>query len=168
MTKKHLILLTGLLFGFGFGLTVQAVCPVCTVAVASGVGLSRWLGVDDLITGLWLGGLVVSLIYWTITWMDKHNISFTGKVLITSGSYYLLIFIPLYLAGIMGHPENQFLGIDKLVLGTIVGSIAFFAGAWWYEFLKKKNKGHAYFPFQKIVMPIFPLIIISLLIYFMK
>ncbi len=164
MTKKHFYFLTALIFGLS-SVTAQAVCPVCTVAVASGVGLSRWLGVDDLITGLWVGGLVVSLIYWTINWMEKRNISFRGKTFLTSGSYYLLIFIPLYLTGIMGHPDNKFWGIDKLVLGTIVGSGAFFGGAWWYELLKKKNDGHAYFPFQKIVMPILPLVIISLIVY---
>ncbi|HRZ29924.1 MAG TPA: hypothetical protein P5052_04275 [Candidatus Paceibacterota bacterium] len=32
--------------------TSQAVCPVCTVAIASGVGLCRYLGIDDLISGL--------------------------------------------------------------------------------------------------------------------
>ena len=167
MTKQHFFVLASLLSGLSFSLTVQAVCPVCTVAVGTGVGLSRWLGVDDLITGLWLGGLVVSLIYWTVTWMDKHAINFTGKALVIACSYYLLIFVPFYMVDVVGHPENVKFGIDKLVLGTAVGSIAFFGGAWAYEFLKEKNQGHAYFPFQKVLMPILPLIIISLLVYFL-
>jgi hypothetical protein len=31
---------------------VLAQCPVCTVAIGVGVGLCRYLGIDDLITGL--------------------------------------------------------------------------------------------------------------------
>jgi len=50
---------------------VLAVCPLCTVAVGAGVGLSRWLGIDDVITGLWIGGLIVSLIAWSENWLDK-------------------------------------------------------------------------------------------------
>ncbi len=40
---------------FGLFITpfvTKAVCPVCTVAIASGVGLCRYLGIDDLISGL--------------------------------------------------------------------------------------------------------------------
>jgi len=41
-----------------------AVCPVCSIAVAGGVGLSRWLGIDDTISGIWIGGLIISLAIW--------------------------------------------------------------------------------------------------------
>jgi len=168
MIKKHsyFMIFTVLIYGLSSVLTVQAVCPICTVAVASGVGLSRWFGVDDLISGLWLGGLIVSFVYWTITWMEKHDICFSGQTIITTGAYYLLVFVPLYFTSVIGHPDNIYLGTDKLILGSIVGSVAFFVGVWWYELLKKKNKGHAYFPFQKVVMPILPLIIINLIFYF--
>lgn len=49
-----------------FGVQVQAVCPVCTVAVGAGVGFSRYLGIDDTIAGLWIGALIVSVSMWTI------------------------------------------------------------------------------------------------------
>ena len=35
----------------------HAVCPVCTVAVGAGLGLAEWLGIDDSISGLWIGAL---------------------------------------------------------------------------------------------------------------
>lgn len=40
---------------------VLAQCPVCTVAIGVGVGLCRYLGIDDLITGLWIGALLLAL-----------------------------------------------------------------------------------------------------------
>ncbi len=36
--------------------SAQAICPICTIAVGAGVGFSRYLGIDDTIAGLWIGG----------------------------------------------------------------------------------------------------------------
>jgi len=147
-----------------------AVCPICTVAVGAGVGLSRWLGIDDSITGLWIGGLIVSMITWTISWLDKKNIRFRGRIIAVVFAYYLLIVVPLYFMGIMGNPINTLCAcgvVDKLLLGIIVGSFGFWCGASWYYYLKEKNQGRAYFPFQKVVMPVSPLIILSIIFYFL-
>ena len=168
--KKILIFVLSI-FGLNLLMAKQAlaVCPICTIAVGAGVGLSRWLGIDDSITGLWIGGLTVSMITWTISWFDKKNIQFKGRIFVTILSYYLLIVIPLYFMGIMGNPLNTICscGLDKLIIGIIVGSFGFWFGAEWYFHLKEKNGGHAYFPFQKVVMPVSPLIIMSLIFYFL-
>ncbi|HPA25848.1 MAG TPA: hypothetical protein PLK76_03770 [bacterium] len=157
------------IFGLNLLMAKQAlaVCPICTVAVGAGVGFSRWLGIDDSITGLWIGGLTASMITWTISWFDKKNIHFKGRMMVTVVGYYLLIVVPLYFMGIIGNPLNTICacGLDKLVIGVLVGSIAFWFGASWYYHLKEKNGGHAYFPFQKVVMPISPLIIMSIIFY---
>jgi len=152
-----------------FAKKALAVCPICTVAVGAGIGLSRWLGIDDSITGLWIGGLIVSMIAWTISWFAKKNINFKGKNAIIVIGYYLLIIAPLYFMRTIGNPLDSLCGcgLDKLLLGIIVGSSAFWFGASWYYFLKKKNNEHAYFPFQKVVMPISPLIVLSIIFYFL-
>ena len=147
-----------------------AVCPICTIAVGAGVGLSRWLGIDDSITGLWIGGLIVSMITWTISWFDKKNIRFKGRTIATILGYYLLIIVPLFYSGIIMNPLHALCvcGLDKLLLGTIVGSFGFWFGASWYYYLKGKNQGRAYFPFQKVVMPIAPLILLSIIFYLLS
>jgi len=147
-------------------ISAQAICPVCTIAVGAGIGLSRWLGIDDTITGLWVGGLIVSMILWTLNWMRRKEINFKGKRTIVFLGYYLIIIAPLYWMKIIGHPFNKILGIDKLLFGIIFGSLAFWSGGMFYYQLKKKNNGHAYFPFQKVLMPIAPLIILSIIFYF--
>lgn len=144
----------------------QAVCPVCAVAVGAGVGLSRWLGIDDTITGIWFGALTVSIIYWTLDWFDRKKIDFYAKELITILSYYFLAFVPLYWTDILGHLYNKIWGMDKLLVGVGVGSIIFYCVNKLYEYLKKKNNGHAYFPYQKVVMPVLSLAIASLIFYF--
>ena len=47
-------------------------CPVCAVAVGVGLGLSRWLKIDDAISGLWIGALIVSLSFILAKWTKKN------------------------------------------------------------------------------------------------
>jgi hypothetical protein len=147
---------------------VAAVCPICTIAVASGVGLSRYLGIDDIITGLWIGGLTVSMIIWTLSWLSKKKIHFRWQAIITI-AYIAIIIIPLYFYGLLSNPGNNscVCGVNKLLLGIINGAVGFWAGAEWYSYLKKKNHDHAYFHFQKVVMPLTPLIILSFIFYWL-
>ena len=154
---------------FFFTLPTLAVCPICTIAVGAGVGFSRWLGIDDIITGLWVGGLVVSVIAWTESWLERKKIRFRGRIFANILFYYALIIIPLYYSGIIGNPHSILYidgyGLDKLLFGIITGSLAFWFGASWYFYLKEKNNGRAYFPFQKVIMPILPLVILSIIFY---
>jgi hypothetical protein len=164
MNKK--ILLFFLILGIFFASSTFAQCPICTVAVGAGVGLCRYLGIDDTISGTWIGGLLVSLILWTINWLDKKNIHFLFRKILAAVFYYAVTIIPLYQLKIMGNPGNKIFGIDKLLFGIITGSIAFILSVAFNNFLKKKNQGKAYFPFQKVVIPILFLVITSLIHWF--
>jgi hypothetical protein len=142
-----------------------AVCPVCAFVVGAGVGLSRWLGIDDSVTGLWVGGLVVALVGWTINWLNKKNIRFYGRKILVTVFYYASVFIPMHYMKITGGAFNKLWGMDKLLLGTAVGSLAFLFASIWYEHLKLKNADKAYFPLQKVVMPVVTLLALSLIFY---
>jgi len=167
MIKKIGLISLFLATSFLLSLKAWAVCPVCVVAVGFGVGLSRYLGVDDVLTGIWIGGMLLSLSLWTIDWFKKKKWRPKFRNIIVIAFYYLLTIIPLYYSGIIGHPFNKFLGIDKLIFGIVLGTIGLYAGNVWYQFLKKKNNGHAYFPFQKVVMPVSILIILNIIFYFL-
>ncbi len=146
--------------------SVQAFCPVCTVAVAGGVGLSRYFGVDDIITGLWIGALLVALTIWTLEWLKKKNVRFWGEKTLTTIIYYAMVALPLYWNDIIGHPLNKIWGVDKLMLGIFIGSIFFFVGGI-AHFRLKDARGKVLFPFQKVVFAITPLIILSGIFYFL-
>jgi len=146
----------------------QAVCPVCIIAVGAGLGFSRYLGIDDTVTGLWIGGLTVAMIAWTINWArpkikKAQTVKWWNTLIFIT--YYILIAWPLATKNFIGHPLNKLWGVDKIILGITIGSLAFWGISEWYLTLKKNNNGHAHFPFQKVVMPFSALAILSLVFY---
>jgi hypothetical protein len=147
--------------------SAQAVCPVCTIAVASCVGLSQYLGIDDAVAGVWIGGFTVSLIAWTIDYLNRKNIRFYGRKILVILAMYIMVVWPLQYKELIGHPSNKLWGFDKLLLGIFAGSVFFIFGniANWY--LKKKNGGRVYFPFQKVVLPVAFLAILSGVFYWL-
>ncbi len=150
---------------------VKAVCPICTVAVAGGLGVSRYFGIDDSVIGIWSGGLMVSLTLWTVDWLSKKKFKILEKInikIITFVSFLfwiLLTYPPLFWSGIIGHPFNTILGIDKLVFGSILGFFAFLIGVWGDKKVRA-IKGKQMFAFQKVVFPVLSLTIFSLVLYF--
>lgn len=164
--SNKIISFLGILFsGLFFANAAKAVCPVCVVAVGAGVGLCRWLGVDDTISGLWIGALIVATIMWTLIWLKKKNWYFPYARVVISLAYYVLIIWPLYSYNIMGHPFNKVLGIDKILFGIIFGTIVFFLSYWLNSYLKSKNQGKVYFPYQKVVIPVVLLAVTSIIFY---
>lgn len=145
----------------------KAFCPVCTVTVGAGIGLSRWLGIDDTITGLWIGGLTISLIGWTLNWLSSKKIIFKLRKMMVASTYYLIILLPLFWTNTIGHPLNTIFGVDKLVFGIVLGSLVFLGGGLLYQKTKQNNNEKALFPFQKVVMPVAPLVILSVLFYYL-
>lgn len=161
--------------------TIKAVCPVCTVAVVAGLGVSRQLGVDDIVTSIWIGGLILSASFWTIDWIEKSK--FREKIYkhickfkcgMTENQalkfwtiliMYGLVFVPLFFTHTIGIPGNTFWGIDKIIFGTVVGSVIFSAGMWADRSVRKARDGKQLFLFQKVVFPVLGLIISSLVFY---
>jgi len=163
--KKSGLLLASLILIPAF--SAQAFCPVCVVAVGAGLELSHYLGIDDVVTGLWIGALLVGLSAWTLEWLKNKNITFRGEKTLTYFAYYALTIFPLYWYGFMGQDNHFFWGLDKLLLGIILGSVIFFLGGMLNLQLKKQNGGKVYFPFQKVVIPVGLLLVLSFVFYFL-
>lgn len=147
--------------------SANAFCPVCTVAVGFGVGLSRYLGIDDTISGVWIGGMIVALIMWFVDWLNKRGINFKFKETVITVAFYAIIVVPLYFTGIINHPLNKIWNIDKLVFGIIAGSLAFVAGVGIDYLISKDNEGKQYFPLQKVATTLLMLLFVTLVFYLM-
>lgn len=143
----------------------MAVCPVCTVAVGAGLEGARLLGVDDVITGIWAGGLTLSLFFWTAGWLKKRGVtSAFWQIVVPFVVYYGLLGL-VYALPSVEFGVNTLWGIDKFLLGTIVGTVAFYLGARWYIKIKRDNGGHAKFAFQKVVVPLSFLLVATLIFW---
>ena len=142
-------------------------CPVCTVTVIAGLGISRLLGIDDLITSLWIGGFILSFSFITITWIGKKWPKLKSKYYYfpTFILMYLFVLVPLILNHTIGIIRNTIWGIDKIIFGITIGSIIFLIGVLADKYQRKKFK-KIFFPFQKVVFPVLSLIIVSLIFYF--
>jgi len=165
--NKILTLFSFIFLGSGIAKTALAVCPVCIVAVGSGLGLARWIGVDDTVSSMWIGALLFSLSIWTIVWMKKKGWGFEYIESVIPITYYILTLAPLWYFDIMGHPLNTIFGIDKIIFGATVGTLVFWGASWLYDYLKQKNNGRPYFQYQKVVLPVSILLIFSLLFNFL-
>ena len=145
-------------------------CPICTVTVVAGLGISRLLGIDDLVSSIWIGAFILSFSFITIAWITKKwpNWKFGNGVywkLIVIVSMYLFVLIPLYLSHVIGIYRNTILGIDKIIFGVTIGSLTLLLGAWADKYQRVKFK-KIFFPFQKVIFPVVALIILSVVFYY--
>jgi len=160
LTKAAVFAISALVLG-GKAL---AVCPVCTIAVGAGRGVSRWLGISDLISALWIGALLASGSMWTANWAEKKGIKFKGFRETIFAAFYALTIVSLWVSRIIGVPGNIVLGADKIIAGIAIGTAIFLATEMHYEFARKK-RGKALFPFQKVIAPFGALAAASLIFY---
>ena len=165
MSKKVILFISFLFGGTFLAEMAKAICPICVVAVGAGLGLSRWLGVDDVVSSVWIGALLIAVSFWTLTEIKKTKWGVSFNIWEVSIFYYLLTLVPMYYAGIIGHPLNKIFGVDKIVFGIIVGTIIFLLARWLNLYFKKINNGKVFFLYQKVVIPVVILIITSLILY---
>jgi hypothetical protein len=166
--ESNKILFLGLLFlglTAAFTASAQAICPICVIAIGAGLGLSRWLKIDDLVSSVWIGAFLWTLVVWTLHWMRKKNWGFKFDGIVTFLFYYLLTFIGLYYMKFVGIFGNAVFGIDKVILGTIAGTIVLWASLVFHNFLKTKNNNKSFFPYQRVAVPVLALILTSLIFY---
>ncbi len=148
------------------GTSAMAVCPVCTVAVGAGLESARLLGVDDVITGIWAGGLSLSLFFWTAGWLKKRGVTSAFWQLLVPFVVYYGLLAAVYLMPDVMFGANTLWGIDKFLLGIIVGTVAFYLGARWYIRIKRNNGGRAQFAFQKVIVPLSFLVLMTAVFWF--
>lgn len=140
------------------------VCPVCTVAIAGGVGLLRMWGVDDIISGLWVGGLVLSMSLWLVDWLEKRNIRFKYETSVVTAMMYALTLLPMFYTGMIGGAAyNMIFGLDKLVVGIVFGSFVFLSGVVFDRYLRSINGGKVVFYYQKVILPVSFMVIASII-----
>lgn len=161
--KLRLIILSAILLTFPS--KALAVCPVCTVAVGAGLGLCRFLGIDDTISGIWIGGLILSSGLWLADFLTKKNIKLSNINFWSVALFFLFVLLPLCWSKMIGVYGNTLWGIDKLLLGILLGSASFLLGVRTDKALRQINNDKVYIYYQKVIIPVLYLTIISFIFY---
>lgn len=148
--------------------SVQAHCPLCVAGAAVGVSLTRWIGIDDSITGVWIAALLGSMSFWFYSWLLGKKIEGVNK--------YKKILKPLIYILVWGSTlwsfyrfqliirMTQIFGFDKLTFGMMTGGILFYLVDIGDNYLIKKA-GKVYFPYQRVAVSLGSMVILSLVIY---
>ncbi|MEM5882357.1 MAG: hypothetical protein QXS69_02760 [Candidatus Aenigmatarchaeota archaeon] len=142
------------------------VCPaICPPLVLGGSIFSKYFGLDDMIFGLWLGALIMIFFIILIKWLDKKRIKFLFRKPIIFFSLFVVNLYPLYYFNILEyHPYIWF--FDKIMIGNLFGVLVIISSEMFNDYLLKKNNGKVLFKFQKIIIPMVFIILITLIIYF--
>ena len=161
------LFLTLLILFFARPSTVQAFCPLCVVATGTGVGFFRWLGVDDTIIGLWLGGFTLATTLWLAKELSKKNLQRSFALLLSFCFSYLSLLLLCQRLGFFHYPFHKLWGVNRLLLGILLGSGLMALSPSLDRFLRKQNQGKQFISFQKIVVSLLLLFTTSLIFFFL-
>ncbi len=139
----------------------SAHCPVCVVGAAAGLTLTRWIGVDDSVSGIWIGAILGATSFWLYSWLLAKKTEKIEKFKnILKPAIYLIIFAStiwsFYQFNLVIR-MSQIFGFDKLTFGIVTGGILFYV----VDSIKIKH----YFNYQRIVISLGSLTIWSLILY---
>lgn len=151
-----------LLLTFNFLLSTRialAQCPVCIVTVGGGMLIANKLGIDDLLVSIWISALNTAIAFWLATkfknkYLKNGHLVAVALLLTTLGYFYFT-----------DQTGGATLwGVDKIILGQIVGLLAMAIANHAYLFVKQKL-GHTPFPYAKVAFPFFSVSLATLIFY---
>ncbi len=146
---------------------VMAMCPLCTAASIAGVGVTRSLGWDDSIVGVFVGAMIVSTALWANNIFKKRNIGGNAHLRVISITIvtFVLTVLGFYYAGIFG-PANTYriFGMEKIIFGSISGAIVSFMAFFATNEMKRRNNGKVFFNYQSMIIT-FVALMLNVLIF---
>jgi hypothetical protein len=152
-------------FGFIFASAASAHCPLCVAGAGVGLTLSRFVGVDDSITGIWMAAFLGATSFY-FTSFTLRKIRFPFKKFLV----YLAIFVStiwsFYQFNLVNAHNGYLFGLPKLTFGLILGGIIFYLVDIVDAIVIKRHQG-VYFPYQRVIVTLGSVWILSLITYIM-
>ena len=139
--------------------------PLCPIGLIGGMALARWLGVSDLVLGLWIGALIVSVTVVTVKWLAKYGKDFEG-------SFWTILALTIAITAfsvkgqLVWTGPGRILGLPPVLAGILFGSLLIYAIDAANKTLIARNGDRVYFPYQKLAAPIAGVLVVSLIVHF--
>ena len=103
-----------------------------------------------------------------LKWMDKKGWRFAGRDFIILTSSVLMILF-MYISQLTYTPKAILIfWIDPFLFATICGALVLHYSSEFYQWMKRKNGGHAHFPFEKVVVPVVALCLTAWLFSYLQ
>ena len=135
---------------------VYAQCPVCIVTVGGGLLIAKKLGIDNLLTALWISGLNTAISFWFVTFIKKPKI--LKNPLLWTVIMFISTLVYFVTTKQMLHKNNTFLHVDKVLVGLVTGMVMWLIGIGIDKLIRKYNHGKVLFYYQKVIIPLFLLL----------
>ena len=116
--------LTALLSLFAIRTTyglIPLICDLCTLGVVAGLGLSRYLGIDDSVMGVWIGALLVVMIIALLNYLERKHWRFRHSGIIISLLVIGFMLFSFQVVGLIGSVTNG-LGYGDQIFFYLVNS----------------------------------------------
>ncbi len=136
--------------------SVYAQCPACIVTVGGGLFIAKKLGIDNLLTALWISGLNTALSFWFTSYIRKPKV--LKKPILWTVIMFAFTWAYLSASKQMYHKGDTFLHMDKVLVGLVIGAVAWLSGIWVDKLTRKVNGGKIIFYYQKVIIPLFVLL----------
>jgi hypothetical protein len=174
--RKFLLAIPVFLAMSAFSLSsVEAHCPVCTIAVGAAAVTAKYYGLDVSIIGLLMGAFGISTGLWLGRRVKRQYIRFQLPLIILTSFLLTVVpllfisgdflYLPVFLFGPLGSIFNNVYLIDKMLLGSIIGGFVTLGSYRIHNYVKNKN-GRVLFPFQGVVFTLGMLAMSGLLLSF--
>lgn len=161
-TKIFSLIFSLLTFYYFLPGKVFAHCPLCTAGAGAGLFLSRWLGIDDSITGVWMAAFLAASSLWAANSLKKKYIPGQNTLI------YLAVFVStiwsFYTFKLVSEHAGLIMGVPKLIFGMVSGGIVFYV----VDILNlalKKTRGKSLFPYQSIVFSLGSMLLLSVSLF---
>jgi hypothetical protein len=137
---------------------------LCVAGAGVGLTLTRWVGIDDSISGVWLGALLGAIAFWSESVVKDRELKIRLRPLIYVGISAITIWTFYKFNLIVTHGE--IFGLHKLTFGMIAGGILFYLVDLVDDLVIKKG-GKVFFPYQRIIVSLGSMFVLSLVIFYL-
>ncbi|MBI3397337.1 hypothetical protein HY045_02575, partial [Candidatus Woesebacteria bacterium] len=152
---------------------VSAHCPLCVAGAGIGLSVARFFGIDDSISGIWLGAFLAAVSFWIDTSLSKkikhflvRPLTYVAMFAVTIWSIYAFndIATSNFKFFLLNKHAGSVLGMDKLIFGMVTGGIVFYLVDLVNSFIIRRN-GKVLFPFQRLLVSLGSMVLLSMVVY---
>jgi hypothetical protein len=150
------------IMGLALAKPVFAHCPLCVAGAGVGLSLSRVLGIDDSITGVWLAAFLGAMSLWISNLIKKKYIPLQREIIYIG--VFVTTIISFYRFGLINEHNGLIYNIPKLTFGILTGGTFFYLVDRVNDSIKRTRE-KVLFPYQPIVFSFSAMVVLSIAIY---